>query len=66
MERRMKEIEIRMEMKEREERRKNLVIRGLEVKEGKRRKAAEELAEGNWGRNEDKGSLENYSRKGER
>jgi len=37
------EIERRMEMKERKERRKNLVIRGLEVKEGKRRKAVEDI-----------------------
>ena len=32
-----------MERKEREERRKNVIIRGLEVKEGKRREAVEEV-----------------------
>jgi len=42
MDRRMKEIERRMEMKEREKRTRNLVRR-LEVKEGKRRETVEEI-----------------------
>ncbi|XP_067214178.1 uncharacterized protein [Linepithema humile] len=40
---RLKEIEKKMERKEREERRKNLVIKGIEVKEGKRKEAVEGL-----------------------
>jgi len=39
----LREIERRMEKKEREERRKNVIIRGLEVKEGKRKEAVEEI-----------------------
>lgn len=35
-------MEKKMEMKNREERRKNLIIRGIAVKEGKRKKAVEE------------------------
>lgn len=34
-----------MELKEREERRKNILIRGLEMKEGKRKEAVEEVLE---------------------
>lgn len=34
-------MEKKMEMKNREERRKNLIIRGIAVKEGKRKKAVE-------------------------
>ncbi|XP_067208522.1 golgin subfamily A member 6-like protein 22 [Linepithema humile] len=40
---RLKEIEKKMERKEREERRKKLVIKGIEVKEGKRKEAVEGL-----------------------
>ncbi|XP_071581240.1 uncharacterized protein [Temnothorax nylanderi] len=43
---RMREIERKLEKKEREERRRNVVIRGLEVKEGGRRQEAEKLLEG--------------------
>lgn len=39
--RRLKDMERKMEMREREERRKNFLIKGLEVKEGKRREAVE-------------------------
>jgi len=42
---RVKEIEWRLERKERQERRKNIIIRGLEVKEGKRREKVEEVME---------------------
>ncbi|CAL1672975.1 unnamed protein product [Lasius platythorax] len=42
-ERRIREMERKLETKEREERRKNIIIRGLEVKEGKRKEAVEEL-----------------------
>lgn len=40
---RLREMERKMEMKEREERRKNFLIKVLEVKEGKRREAVEEI-----------------------
>ncbi|XP_067208444.1 golgin subfamily A member 6-like protein 25 [Linepithema humile] len=40
---RLKEIEKKIERKKREERRKNLVIKGIEVKEGKRKEAIEGL-----------------------
>ncbi|XP_067207866.1 golgin subfamily A member 6-like protein 22 [Linepithema humile] len=40
---RLKKIEKKMERKEREERRKNLVIKGIEVKEGRRKEAVEGL-----------------------
>ncbi|XP_024890196.1 golgin subfamily A member 6-like protein 22 [Temnothorax curvispinosus] len=43
MRERMKELERRLERKEKEERRRNIVIRGLEVKEGGRRQEAEKL-----------------------
>src|SRR5436190_9747800 len=43
MERRVKEIDWRWELREREERKKNIVVRGLEVREGKRREGAEKL-----------------------
>lgn len=43
MEDKIKELERRMERKEREERRKNVIIRALEVKEGRRREAVEEV-----------------------
>lgn len=39
----MKEIERRMEMKNREERKKNLVMTGVEVREGKVKKAVKEI-----------------------
>ncbi|KAL6420233.1 hypothetical protein ACFW04_014603 [Cataglyphis niger] len=40
---RLKEMESRMERREREERRRNVLIKGVEVKEGRRRMAVEEL-----------------------
>jgi len=43
VEKRVKKMERKLEMKEREERRRNIVIRGLEVREGKRREAVEEV-----------------------
>jgi len=43
MSRKIKEIERKLERKEREERKRNLIIRGLEVKEGKRKEAVDEL-----------------------
>lgn len=43
LERRVKELEKKMEMKDREERRRNIIIRGVTVKEGKRREAVEGL-----------------------
>jgi len=43
MNRKIKEIERKLERREREERKKNLIIRGLEVKEGKRKEAVGEL-----------------------
>ncbi|XP_011702471.1 PREDICTED: trichohyalin-like [Wasmannia auropunctata] len=43
MEERLRGMERKLEIKEREERRKNIVIKGLEVKEEKRREAVEEL-----------------------
>lgn len=46
MEDRVKDIERKMELRAREERKKNILIRVLEVKEGKRREAVEELLEG--------------------
>jgi len=42
---RVKEIEKRLERKERQERRRNVIIKGMEVKEGKRREAVEEVFE---------------------
>ncbi|XP_024893159.1 golgin subfamily A member 6-like protein 2, partial [Temnothorax curvispinosus] len=42
----MRELERRLKRKEKEERRRNIVIRGLEVKEGGRRENAEKLLEG--------------------
>lgn len=43
VEKKVEEIEWRIEMKEREERKRNLLIRGLRVKEGKRKEAVEEI-----------------------
>jgi len=43
MEKKVKKMERKLEMKEREERRKNIVIRGLEVREGRRREAVDEV-----------------------
>jgi len=43
MESRMKGLEWRLEKEEREKRRKNIIIKGLEVKEGRRKEAVEEL-----------------------
>jgi len=43
MSRKIKEIERKLERREREERKRNLIIRGLEVKEGKRKEAVGEL-----------------------
>ncbi|KAL6421060.1 hypothetical protein ACFW04_013584 [Cataglyphis niger] len=40
---RLKEMESNMERREREERRRNVLIKGMEVKEGRRRTAVEEL-----------------------
>jgi len=40
---RLKELEKAMEMKERKERRKNLMMRELKVKEGRRKKAVKEI-----------------------
>lgn len=40
---RLREIERRIEMREREERRRNIILKGVEVKEGKRREAVEEV-----------------------
>lgn len=45
MEDRVKDIERKMELKEREERKRNILIRRVEVKEGKRREAVEEMLE---------------------
>lgn len=42
---RVKDIERKMELKERDDRKRNIIIRGLEVKEGKRREAVEETFE---------------------
>jgi len=42
---RVNEIERRMERKERRERRRNVIVRGIEVREGKRREAVEEIFE---------------------
>jgi len=42
---RVKKIEKRLESKERQDRRRNVMIKGLEVKEGKRREAVEEVFE---------------------
>ncbi|XP_036139538.1 uncharacterized protein PF11_0207-like [Monomorium pharaonis] len=42
-ERRVREIERRLEMKEREDRRKNLLIKGIEVKDGNRKEAVERV-----------------------
>lgn len=43
MEKRLREMERKMEIREREERRKNFLIKGLEIKERKRREAVEEM-----------------------
>lgn len=43
MERKVKEIKKKLERKEREKRRKNLIIKGLEVRERKRKEAVEGL-----------------------
>lgn len=40
---RLMEIERKMEMREREERRKNIIIKGVKVKNGRRREAVEEV-----------------------
>lgn len=40
---RMKEIERNLERKERDERRRNVVVKGVEVKEGKKEEAVEEV-----------------------
>ncbi|KAL6431940.1 hypothetical protein ACFW04_007397 [Cataglyphis niger] len=40
---RLKEMENKMERREREERKRNVLIKGVEVKEGRRRMAVEEL-----------------------
>lgn len=42
---RVKDIERKMELKERDDRKRNIIIRELEVKEGKRREAVEETFE---------------------
>jgi len=43
LENKVKIMERKLEFKEREERRKNIIIKGVEVKEGKRREAVEEV-----------------------
>lgn len=43
LEEKLKRLEKRMEVRERKERRKNVVVRELEVREGKRREAVEGL-----------------------
>lgn len=43
IENKMKELERRVEMKEREERRRNVVIMRIGIKEGRRREAVEEV-----------------------
>lgn len=40
---RLKKVERNMERRENEKRRKNIIIRGVEIREGKRRKAEEIL-----------------------
>lgn len=40
---RMRKLERRIEVKERQERKKNVIIRGIEVREGKRKEAVEEI-----------------------
>lgn len=45
MEEKVKDIERKMELKEREERKKNILIRWLEMKERKRKKAVEKVLE---------------------
>lgn len=40
---RLIEIERKMEMREKEERRKNIIIKGVEVKNGRRREAVKEV-----------------------
>lgn len=42
---RVTDIERKMELKERADRKRNIIIRGLEVKEGKKREAMEETLE---------------------
>jgi len=41
----IKEIERKLEMKERQESKKNITIRGLEVREGKRKEMVEDILE---------------------
>lgn len=43
MESRINEIERKLEQRERKKRRKNIIIKGVEVREGKRKEAVEEL-----------------------
>jgi len=43
IENRLKEVKRNMERREKEEKRKNIIIRGVEVREGKRREAVEEI-----------------------
>jgi len=43
VENRLKEVEKLLERNEKDERRKNIIIRGLEIKKGKRRETAEEI-----------------------
>lgn len=43
LEEKLKRLEKRMEVRERKERRRNVVVRELEVREGKRREAVERL-----------------------
>jgi hypothetical protein len=45
IEKRLKETEKKLKIKEREERKSNLIIKKLKVREGKRREAVEEIAE---------------------
>lgn len=42
---RLKEIERKIEWRDREERKRNVIIKGVEIKEGKRREAVEKVLE---------------------
>lgn len=60
VERRIREMERKIEMKEREEKRKNVIIREMEVSEGRRKEMAEEIIK----RTEAKVSIEEVKRIG--
>lgn len=44
VEERLMQIERKIEMRERKEKRKNVIVRGVEVKNGRRREAVEEMS----------------------